>query len=202
MSTRPVTPLPGWWGKLPGTGDFSGRRLCSGHQRQLGDWLQDELGAMRARHSHWQSAYLAAPLWHFALGAGLLGDAAQLGVLMPSVDKVGRYFPLVILQALPEAGARTPGQWWERATATALQALAEDQGPLQLEQALAQHFADGQAAAAPLAPAESPAQPGHSIWHSAAGTALPLALAGWPRGAYFDLLFDLGGQPAALEEGA
>lgn len=200
MSARPVTPLPGWWGKLPGTGDFSGRRLSSEHQRQLGDWLQGELGAMRARHSHWQSAYLAAPLWHFALGAGLLGDAARLGVLMPSVDKVGRYFPLVIVQALPELGGQSPEQWWQRAAATALQALAEDQGPLQLEQALARHF-NGDPVA-PLAQPELLAQPGCSTWRSAAGTTLPLALQGWPRGAHFDLLFDLGGQPAALEDGA
>ena len=37
---------------------------------------------------------------------------------------------------------------------------------------------------------------GGSLWRSAAGTGAPLACAGWPRDAHFDLLFDLAGLPA------
>lgn len=198
MSEGLVMTLPGWWGKLPGTGDFSSRRLDRGVRQRLDEWLQLELRAMRARHSHWQSAYLGAPVWHFAAGAGLLDETPWLGVLMPSVDRVGRYFPLVIAQALPVAAAASVAQWWGRATAAALQALAEDQDPEQFEDALEHHFPDATSAA----PSSSPARPMRSVWQSAAGAALPLTLDGWPRGAHFDLLFDLGGMPAALEPDA
>ena len=32
------------------------------------------------------------------LGAGVIGDGAWIGALMPSVDRVGRYYPLTVAQ--------------------------------------------------------------------------------------------------------
>ena len=54
----------------------------------------------------WQSAYLTAPLWRFWLGAELSG-ATVLGVFMPSVDGIGRYYPLTLL-AMAEATFSAP----------------------------------------------------------------------------------------------
>ncbi len=45
----------------------------------------------------WRDAYLAGPAWRFVLAEGVCGTGAYAGVLMPSVDRVGRCFPLTIV---------------------------------------------------------------------------------------------------------
>ena len=103
MPGRPViaaaetlpAPLPGWYGKLPGLGDFAARRLDKAMVGVWDGWLQDGLQALRQQPG-WLDAYLQSPVWCFALGAGVLGPQRWLGVMMPSVDAVGRYFPLAI----------------------------------------------------------------------------------------------------------
>jgi type VI secretion system protein ImpM len=41
-------------------------------------------------------AYLTAPIWRFVLLPGIINHQAWTGLIMPSVDKVGRYFPLTV----------------------------------------------------------------------------------------------------------
>ena len=101
MPGRPViaaaetlpAPLPGWYGKLPGLGDFAARRLDKAMVGVWDGWLQDGLQALR-QQSGWLDAYLQSPVWCFALGAGVLGPQRWLGVMRPTVDAVGRDFPL------------------------------------------------------------------------------------------------------------
>ncbi len=50
----------------------------------------------------WLPAYLVAPVWRFVLGRDTMGPHAVAGVLMPSVDRVGRYFPLVLAAEMPD----------------------------------------------------------------------------------------------------
>ncbi|MEJ0046406.1 MAG: type VI secretion system-associated protein TagF [Rhodospirillales bacterium] len=52
----------------------------------------------------WLAAWLAAPVWHFGLGPGFLGDGQAWGVLIPSVDRVGRHFPFTIVGPASEGG--------------------------------------------------------------------------------------------------
>ncbi len=198
MSAGPLTALPGWWGKLPGTGDFSHRRLADGVRARLDEWLQLELGALRRRHAAWQTAYLGAPLWQFAAGGGLLTQEIWLGVMMPSVDRVGRYFPLLIVQpaSQPMALGVGPQAWWGRASEAALQALHDDCGPQGLDDVLMARFG-AMIPSDPLAGESRVVEPGCSLWRSTAATGAPLSCAGWPRDAHFDLLFDLAGLPVA-----
>src|SRR5262245_57038135 len=60
-------------------------------------WLQSAVAASRNElRDDWQEHYLVAPIWRFWIGSAILGvDCA--GSLVPSVDKVGRFFPLTIL---------------------------------------------------------------------------------------------------------
>ena len=51
----------------------------------------------------WLPAFLEAPVWRFILSAGLCGERAALGLMLPSVDRAGRYFPLTFA-ALFDAG--------------------------------------------------------------------------------------------------
>ena len=53
----------------------------------------------------WLETYLTAPVWRFALAAGCCGPAAA-GIWLPSVDRVGRYYPL--RAGVPARGAPPP----------------------------------------------------------------------------------------------
>ncbi len=100
---------PGWHGKLPSLGDFASRRLGADFIEPWDAWLATGLLNLRsAAPSTWLAAYLASPSWRFLLQPGVLpgaaaggpGSQAWAGVLMPSVDRVGRYFPLTLAQPL------------------------------------------------------------------------------------------------------
>ena len=113
--------VPGFHGKLVAKGDFITRRLPRTFLDPWDSWLQDVIGGSRARMGDaWLDAYLTSPIWRFVLSAGLCGEAAAAGVLMPSVDRVGRYFPLTIVAPLP-AGADPLGlpiaaaEWFRQA---------------------------------------------------------------------------------------
>jgi type VI secretion system protein ImpM len=119
----------GFYGKMPAVGDFVTRRLDPAFVAAWDAWMQAALVASReALGADWLGLYLKAPLWRFALSAGVCGARAVAGVLMSSVDRVGRYFPLVFAVPLPrDAGVlalplRTDG-WFAAVEAVALGAL-------------------------------------------------------------------------------
>jgi type VI secretion system protein ImpM len=81
-------------------------------------------------------------MWRFVLGPGVCGDPAWTGILVPSVDKVGRYFPLTFaLEVREPAVDLTPlaskQTWYAALESTALSALNIDYTVDALEQALA-----------------------------------------------------------------
>jgi type VI secretion system protein ImpM len=120
----------GFFGKVPSRGDFVRRDLPAGFIAAWDDWLQAGIaGSREILGEAWLDMYLTSPVWRFALAADLVGDAAAAGVLMPSVDSVGRYFPLTLACVLEDAPTplllRTERAWFERAEALALDALAE-----------------------------------------------------------------------------
>lgn len=87
----------GLYGKLPCAGDFVTRSLPTAFVAPWDDWLQRSLVASRAKlGSRWTDLYLESPLWRFAMQSQVCGTQAWAGVLMPSVDRAGRYFPLTL----------------------------------------------------------------------------------------------------------
>jgi type VI secretion system protein ImpM len=138
---------PGWHGKLPSLGDFASRRLAAAFLAPWDDWLATGLQQLRERDpAGWLTDYLAAPSRRFLLMPGVLpgaaGSQAWAGILMPSVDRVGRYFPFTIAQALQPLPANA-GQmqslwsWLARLDELAAEALQDDWGIEQLEAELA-----------------------------------------------------------------
>ena len=123
---------PGIHGKLPSHGDFITRRLPREFVDVWDGWLQHAIAASKADLGEaWLETYLTSPIWSFALGAGICGAGAWAGVLMPSVDRVGRYFPLTL--AVAAAASISPceimvrdGGWFERARNLALSSLEQD----------------------------------------------------------------------------
>src|SRR6185295_13380063 len=98
MSEAAVAP-PGWYGKLPNLGDFASRRLPPSFVDGWDAFLQRGLVAARDEWGPgWLDRYLVAPILRFWLGPGVLGDGAWAGLVMPSVDRVGRHFPLTVAQ--------------------------------------------------------------------------------------------------------
>ncbi|RVT84116.1 type VI secretion system-associated protein TagF [Rhodobacteraceae bacterium CCMM004] len=87
----------GAYGKIAALGDFFRHNLPRAFVEAWDGWLQDTVGAERDRLGDaWDRTYAAAPIWRFSAAAGVAGPQAMLGVLMPSVDRVGRQFPLTL----------------------------------------------------------------------------------------------------------
>ena len=99
----------GWFGKLACVGDFASRRLAPAFTQACDAWLSGCLEASRAvLGERWLDAYLTSPLYRFAWAPGVVDPQWWFGAMMPSVDNVGRYYPLLIAQAAgapPAAGA-------------------------------------------------------------------------------------------------
>ncbi|HEY0942629.1 MAG TPA: type VI secretion system-associated protein TagF [Steroidobacter sp.] len=119
----------GFYGKLPCRGDFLQRRAPSLFVDAWDAWLQECMHASKEQLGEaWLDAYLTGPVWRFVLDAGVCGDACYAGVLVPSVDRVGRYFPLTVVAQLaaghcPLDVACGAGAWFEAAEALVIEAL-------------------------------------------------------------------------------
>jgi type VI secretion system protein ImpM len=88
---------PGVYGKLPAHGDFIQRNLSPAFVREWDVWLQHFVaGAKEKIGADWLEIYLTSPIWRFAFSAGVIDEGRWAGILMPSVDQVGRYFPFTI----------------------------------------------------------------------------------------------------------
>ncbi|CAG8865817.1 hypothetical protein PS627_01736 [Pseudomonas fluorescens] len=119
----------GFYGKLACRGDFVSRGLPQTFIKPWDQWLA--AGMQASQHDlgeQWLQAYLVSPLWRFALAAGVCGPDAVVGVLMPSIDRVGRYFPLTVAQVLEPGQPLTTmvadgDQWFEAAEAALLATL-------------------------------------------------------------------------------
>lgn len=95
---------PGWFGKLACLGDFASRRLPAEFVAACDGWLSRGVEKSRAQLGDiWLDTYLTSPLWRFAWAPGLIDGQWWVGVMMPSVDKVGRYFPLVVAVSRADA---------------------------------------------------------------------------------------------------
>jgi type VI secretion system protein ImpM len=127
--------VPGWYGKLPSLGDFASRRLPPLFVEPWDRWLAAGLAAWRESDAGWLEAFLAAPTWRFALGRGVpfQQSPGYAGVLMPSVDRVGRYFPLTVARPRRPGEAETPGAWLRALEGLAVAALEGDWNAERLE---------------------------------------------------------------------
>jgi type VI secretion system protein ImpM len=121
----------GFYGKLPSKGDFLQRRVTQEFVDTWDAWLQRCMFTSREQlQDRWLDTYLTSPVWRFALADGVCGSGAYVGVMVPSVDRVGRYFPLALVaqvgvdDCLLEVITSADGeQWFESAETLALGAL-------------------------------------------------------------------------------
>lgn len=92
----------GYYGKVPAKGDFISKNLPRGFTDPWHSWVKEWLA--RSKHQlgeAWQEYYLTTPLYQYILSPGICGNHLWIGVMMPSVDRVGRYFPMTICKTVP-----------------------------------------------------------------------------------------------------
>ncbi len=165
----------GFCGKLPARGDFVTAGLPRRFAEAWHDWLQPVLAASRrALGEDWLAAWLEAPIWRFALSPGTCGPDSVLGLWMPSVDRVGRHFPLTFAAVAsnvdPVALIREGGGFLAAVEGLGLEALAHDLAP----DALAARLA----AAASAEPSDADIDPemcllAGALWWSAGSPRVP-----------------------------
>lgn len=92
----------GVFGKLPARADFVARGLPASFTDPWHAWLVGGLAAARQElAAAFEQAYMTAPVWRFVLPPGACGPTPAAGVLLPSIDAVGRLFPLTLGAVLP-----------------------------------------------------------------------------------------------------
>jgi type VI secretion system protein ImpM len=143
-SVSPPVSVAGWYGKLSTLGDFASRRLSAGAVQVVDRWLAEGLASSQQQlGDDWLQSYLASPLQRFVLAPGLVDESWWFGVLMPSCDKVGRYFPLLVMQSRSAPPTERFGfdhleLWWQRAGEAALETLSESVDVERFEHALSE----------------------------------------------------------------
>ena len=95
MSKEPLK--IGYFGKVPAHGDFINKSLPQSFINPWDAWLQEAVLSSRQQlGDNWLNYYLTSPIYRFALSPGICGSTGWSGLVMPSVDKVGRYYPMTL----------------------------------------------------------------------------------------------------------
>lgn len=121
--------LTGIYGKLPAHGDFIYRDLSPHFINVWDSWLQAYMGSSQEQLGEsWLDLYMTSPIWRFAFSAGVVDEHAYAGIMLPSVDRVGRYFPFSVITRLPAHINPTEficnrGHWYHALEDAALRAL-------------------------------------------------------------------------------
>ena len=191
--------VPAWFGKLPGMGDFAQRRLTPDFLKLWDDWLQQNLRRLRDQRDDWVAHYLEAPLWYFALGCDIVNANPWVGILMPSVDSVGRYFPLTLATELQahETEKVTSEEmnkiqdWWIRSAEVALMALDTNQDATNFDATLCAAFGLKLDPLSHELKMEKIPSSGNSIWFANFGEEQDIAhvVDGLPKDHVFEILF-------------
>lgn len=139
----------GYFGKLPGLGDFLQRNVAPELVQSFEDWIYPAFEAtIQTLGPAWQQHYFTSPIWRFVVPAGLWHTQAVTGFMMPSIDKASRCFPFVVIcQATsnvnPLLWAMQLDAQHQQAENLALDLLeVVDPDQLSLQQCLQQIYAD------------------------------------------------------------
>ncbi|HZU90298.1 MAG TPA: type VI secretion system-associated protein TagF, partial [Stellaceae bacterium] len=132
----------GFHGKIPARGDFVQTGLPRSFIAPWDAWMQRMLTASRAALGEgWAAAWREAAVWRFVLSPGICGPKPVLGLFLPSVDRVGRYYPLTLAAVKAGGSAATlmeaGGGFLDAAECAGRDALAQDLPPQALAARLA-----------------------------------------------------------------
>lgn len=116
----------GFFGKLPTHGDFVASGLSPQFQARLDAWLQAGMQAAEAGvETAWELLFRSMSPWRFVLERGIWGEATVTGVIAPSIDRVGRSFPLVIAAQMRDFKDDPQRFYFDHTWFTAVEGIAE-----------------------------------------------------------------------------
>lgn len=123
--------LPGFYGKMPATGDFVTRRLTGDFVRVWDRWLAQHLVPLIGSDSWPRDTALR-------FLAGPASFDASAGIILQSADRVGRQFPLSVVAQLSEASLQLAhaDAWFARIEEKAVAAQLGELTPDELDAAL------------------------------------------------------------------
>ncbi len=89
----------GVYGKLPSHPDFVSANVSSEITVELYEWLQHVIHHSKEQlnESEWLSSYLISPIWRVYYPSKSNKYDPWIGIMLPSVDAIGRYFPLFFI---------------------------------------------------------------------------------------------------------
>ncbi|MDO5611865.1 MAG: type VI secretion system-associated protein TagF [Paracoccus sp. (in: a-proteobacteria)] len=180
----------GYFGKVPTQGDFVFRGLPLALTDRLDGWLRQSVRDSQNRMGRdWLPAFLVAPVWRMAITPGLFGPDALIGVMMPSVDRAGRYFPLVIAAPVPGLRASAAdlarmATWFDAAEELALSTLDPRFSLSWFDEQIARLELP-----ASVLPPDDPQAEAGSLWWTGAGEGAQMALEHMPPPDAFGALF-------------
>ncbi|RWO33733.1 MAG: type VI secretion system-associated protein TagF [Mesorhizobium sp.] len=124
--------LPGFYGKMPATGDFVTRRLPGDFVRIWDRWLAQHIVPLIGMETWPRTTAL-----RFLTGPASFGGSA--GIILQSADRVGRQFPLSVVAQLPDASIQLAHAeaWFAGIEEAAIAAQHGELTPDELDTALA-----------------------------------------------------------------
>ncbi|MEP7455525.1 type VI secretion system-associated protein TagF [Phyllobacterium sp. SB3] len=213
------TVLAGYFGKIPSKGDFVSRRLDRNVRAQFDQWLQSALQASQETLAgEWLELYLNAPIWRFYLEAEICGPYPVVGMMIPSVDKAGRYFPFVVAAQIPDfalsvAAVGQTDEWLQSLESLILSVLDDDFDLDFFDHRLAKIAFDigdpdqdtgNTVIFAPLAAALNDQSSGpRSVWWTSGSDRRKAGISlysGWPAATAFASFFTDGSAPANFDD--
>ncbi|NTF33716.1 type VI secretion system-associated protein TagF [Rhizobium skierniewicense] len=116
----------GFFGKIPSHGDFISEGLDRELISAIDGWLRAGMHACADVFvDRWSAVFSTFPPIRFIIERGVWGRHAYTGVLMPSRDRVGRKYPLVILAQLGDFKDHPKALYLDETWFMAAEALAE-----------------------------------------------------------------------------
>ncbi|MDX8514044.1 type VI secretion system-associated protein TagF [Mesorhizobium captivum] len=124
--------VPGFYGKMPATGDFVTRRLSGDFVRVWDRWLAQHIVPLFGL-----DAWAPDTALRFLSGPASFGASA--GIIVQSADRVGRQFPLGVVARLAEAPLKLAfsDAWFDGIEDAAFAAQRGELAPDELDAALA-----------------------------------------------------------------
>ncbi|TIR31426.1 MAG: type VI secretion system-associated protein TagF [Mesorhizobium sp.] len=125
--------LPGFYGKMPATGDFVTRRLPGDFVRIWDRWLAQHIVPLIGSETWPRPTAL-----RFLAGPAAFGASA--GIILQSADRVGRQFPLSVVAQLADASIQLTraDAWFAGIEEAAIAAQQGELTPDELDTALAE----------------------------------------------------------------
>lgn len=134
----------GYFGKMPTHGDFVHNNLPRSFITPWDTWLQSAIATSQQQIGEdWLNHFIISPPYHYVLSPGVCGEQIWMGVMIPSVDAVGRYYPLTLCRSLDSANTSATNplvlferhkKWFVGAETLLRKCLIEDLQAHQLEE--------------------------------------------------------------------